>query len=117
MLVFPPAQDKIEEARYLRSEIEKSEYRVDGYVLNRSHPINLDLSSEASLPQDSFEKSLYNYYMDQKARSESVLLSFKSHLQQQESFFALVPEIDQGIKTREDIIKFANQVTKHWKSV
>ena len=38
MLVFPPAQDKLQDALYMDSELEKNHFNVDGYVLNRAYP-------------------------------------------------------------------------------
>lgn len=112
-IVFPPAQDKIHEAKYLKSQIAGLNYSVSGFILNRAFPQELDQSEEVILPADSEEKKLYDYYMNTIAHGRQILNSFEG---KDSMDFALIPEFSIDLKERSDVIDFSNKVNQFWES-
>lgn len=115
ILVFPPALDKIEDARFLTDELSRQDYRIDGFVLNRAYPEGLDFSKELEIPQDSTEKRLYDYYKDQKARSQEILQKIKRDTGSS-SFFVTIPELEKPIESIADVENFSLAVQHYWDS-
>jgi len=114
ILVFPPAEDKIEDANYLLEEMEKNNYQVSGFVLNRAYPKGLDFSKEVSLPADSREKKLYNYYKEQRTKSEQILRSFLEKPMSENTFFVSIPELSGAIESLEDVYGFSMEIGENW---
>ncbi len=113
-LVFPPFPDKIQDAEYLNSQISNFGFKIDGFVLNRAFPNNLDFSEEVELPADGMEKSLYDYYIGKKTRSLEILQAFRSKNQSPRAQFVRIPEFDHRIETLQDVHDFSESVNKHW---
>lgn len=117
LLVFPPALDKYEDALYLTSEIEKNQFKIDHFVMNRAYPIGLDLGKELPAETDESEKKLYNYFQREKLQSLQLMSELKKKNNSQEVSFSVLPELKMQVESAQDVLDFAETIEKAWESV
>ena len=113
-LVFSPAFDKVDDAAYLVNEITRNHFRVTDFVLNRSHPVQLDQRMELVADQDSREVKLYNYFVGRKQKSKELITTLAQNSGSHMRSYHWIPDLNQKIETPEDILQFASQVEEHW---
>ncbi|MEM7646068.1 MAG: ArsA-related P-loop ATPase [Pseudomonadota bacterium] len=114
VLVFAPAEDKIQEARYLHQRIKEFSYQLNHFVLNRAYLSELDESEVSWEGDDEKGRRLYNYFGEKKLRSRQLMGDLKNQLGDGELKYSLIPEINNPLRTPEDFFDFSKQVREHW---
>jgi anion-transporting ArsA/GET3 family ATPase len=114
ILVYSPALDKVKEAQFLQSELQKNNLSVDYLIMNRAYIPALDQSKADSIAKDSREEELYTYFSEKKKESVEVMKSMKKFDALNKQKYVLIPEVNINLQSEEDIYNFSKKITQFW---
>jgi anion-transporting ArsA/GET3 family ATPase len=117
VLIFSSAEDKVLEAQYLGSQIEKNNFRIGSYVINRAFIPGLgDVSNNLSQISGQ-EKELYQDFVEQKGRAQSILQNLALKKNDPQLSFSLLPDLSHSLESREQVLAFVSEMEKYWLEV
>ena len=113
-LIFSTALDKQDEARYLREQIQRNQFSIGTYIINRAYIPGLIGVAEGALQSD-FEMQLYKNSLRQKKIAEDVLkrVSQDDNMTSQNQYIVL-PDLCIDLTSKQEILKFVDQMSLHW---
>lgn len=113
-LIFSTALDKQDEARYLSEQIQRNQFSVKSYIINRAYIPDLSDKTDGS-PGGDFEMQLYKNCLQQKNLAEDVLEDMRRHhSNSSQNQYILLPDLPIHLTSQEEILNFVDQMSQHW---